>query len=197
MTPELLALETYLTDLFRDAGSARVKAEQAGLDTNQLDIANTSVANIWHTIIQRAQTENLLDNLIDVSISALPLHGGSRVQVQKLYDAYRAAQSPPAQLKPSRPPPRRTGANLSDYRTDERIDRIHRDNSDLRAQVAGLIAQVAGLTAQVATLNDLVRTLATNDNPPSLSGAQFLGLLIAILLMATIVFVGVYWGGNR
>lgn len=82
---------------------------------------------------------------------------------------------------------------MSDYRNDERrdarIDQMQRDMADMRVQMAGLVAQVSVLT-------EMVRKQSEQD-APSLSNAQFMAIMVAFGLLASIVFAAVYWGGNR
>ncbi len=192
MTPELLALETYLAELYRDASSTRVKAEQAGLNTSHLDITGPSVADIWHVVIQQAAFEGRLDDLIAVIVSERPSTGGTGKRITEMYEAYLAAQ-PPARKQHRNPPQGQAGDDLSDYRNDERrdarIDQMQRDMADMRVQVAGLVVQVSALT-------EMVRKQSEHDSPP-LSNTQFAAIMTAFAVIAILVFAAVYWGGNR
>jgi hypothetical protein len=194
MTPEQLALERYLTELYRDAPSVVRLAEQAGMDASHLPIGTPIRANLWHEVIAQAIAEDKLGSLVAVTLGErAPAMGG---KIQELYDAYLEAREPAPQgeQRPRQSPPRgQDGDRLSDYRMDERrdarIDQMQVDLFNLRVQVAGLVVQVA-------ELKGLMEKQAAHE-APSLSNRQFVAIMIAFAVLAALVFAAVYYGGNR
>lgn len=197
VTPELLALERYLTELYRDAPSVTRLVEQAGLDASKLPTGTPIRANLWHEAIAQAIAENKLDALIAVIESERPTGTGSKTQ--DLYAAYRDAKAaqPPARVSSKRPPRGQAGANLSDQYRDARIDQMQRDLATQGAQIAGLVVQVSNLAKEVATLTDMVRAQNNEHDSPPLSNTQFAAIMTAFAVIAILVFAAVYWGGNR
>lgn len=187
MTPEQTALENVLSDIFREVSTAARMADMAGLDVVQIDRTGSS-ADVWHSILTMAIQDGVLGALIERAQVERPRNK----ELPAAYAAFVAAQ-PPAR-KPTRRPPRgQAGDELSDYRADERrdarIDQMQRD-------MAAIQSQMAVLVVQVAQLNELVRAQNLHD-APSLSNAQFAAIMIAFGVLAVLVFVAVYYGGNR
>jgi len=188
MTPELEALEHALTDAFRETSTAARIAEMAGLDVAQVDRTGSS-ADVWHTIVGMAIQDSALGALVDRARVERPRN----TELTDAWNAYTAAQ-PPARRQRRYPPQGQDGEHpMSDYRNDERrdarIDQMQRDMADMRVQMAGLVAQVSVLT-------EMVRKQSEQD-APSLSNAQFMAIMVAFGLLASIVFATVYYGGNR
>lgn len=187
MTPELTALESALAGMFREVSTAGRIADMAGLDVAQIDRTGSS-ADVWHSIIDMAIQDGVLDALVDRARIERPRNK----ELLAAYEAYKAAQ-PPAQPKRKRPPQGQDGAHLSDYRADERrdarIDQMQRDMADMREKMAGLVVQVT-------TLTELVKSQG-RQNRSSLTDGQFAAVLVSFIIIALVVFAVVYYGGNQ
>ena len=187
MTPELIALENVLADLFRDVSTAARLADMAGLTVEQIDRTGSS-ADVWHSIITMAMQDGVLGDLVERAKSERPRNK----ELPAAWAAYQAATQPPTQPIRRRPPRGQAGEmsdNRNDERRDARVDQMQRDIADMRVQMAGLVVQVAALT-------EMVRKQSEHD-APSLSNAQFAAIMAGFAAIAILVFAAVYYGGNR
>ena len=189
MTPELRALSDLLTDYFSDLNVPLVVAAQAGLDTTHLELSDVR-ADRWWQIVSAACSEGKLAQLTEVAAGRLGAQRGAALD-KALATALDSMPAPKS--KQNRPQSGQEPPGMSDYRNDERrdarIDQMQRDMADMRVQMAGLVAQVSVLT-------EMVRKQSEQD-APSLSNAQFMAIMVAFGLLASIVFATVYYGGNR
>jgi hypothetical protein len=192
MTPELVELERVLSDIFRDISTATRLADMAGLDATKIDKSG-SPADVWHTIICMAVQDGALTNIVDRARVERPRN-------TELTAAWNAYNNNNAMLShtvySSRPPSGQAGATLSDYRADDRrdarIDQMQRDLSDMRAQIAALVVQVTALTEMIK-MQDRREASST----PQISNMQFAAIILAMFVMALVIFAAVYYGGNR
>jgi hypothetical protein len=178
------ALEMQLAEYTRDVSAAVVIAEQAGIETNTLALANASAANIWHTIVAKAEVEEKLDALIEV-VSQRYLSGRNG-KINELYAIYKEEKQAPAKAdrySGSTPP-------MSDYRNpDVRIDK-------LQDQVARLEVQMSFLIDQNREIKALLQHYQAKPSP-TLTGAQLMALLIAIMVVGSVIFSTVWLGGTK
>lgn len=188
MTPELIALENVLADLFRDVSTAARIADMAGLAVEQIDRTGSS-ADVWHSIVTLAIQDGVLGGLVERAITERPRNQ----ELAAAWATYQAEDVPLTQPVRRRLPRGQAGERLSDYRNDERrdarVDQMQRDIADMRVQIAGLVVQVSALT-------EMMRKQSEQETP-SLSNAQFAAIMAAFAAIAVIVFAAVYYGGNR
>lgn len=194
-----------LADTFRDIPSAKVLAEQAGLDVSVLDVGNT-VAGAWHVILKAAETDGLLDNLAARTIERHP----RSTYLKHLWEDYMRSPGGEASYVDVQARPRASDGDTV------RIDQLQRDLSDTRAslqkdlydarvQVAGLIVQVTTLTntvaeqsKQIGELTTAVRKLsAAQERGPYLTAKQFATLLLLVLTLSLVVYTSVYISRDR
>lgn len=186
MTPELIALENVLADLFRDISTAARLADMAGLAVEQIDRTGSS-ADVWHSIITMAMQDGVLGDLVARAKTERPRNK----ELPAAWAAYQAATQPPTQTIRRRPTRGQAG-DMSDYRSDERrdarIDQMQRDMTDMREKIAGLVVQVTALTEMVKAQNEHGKQYLTN--------AQFAAIVVAAVLIAGFIFSAVWFGGG-
>lgn len=188
MTPELVTLVYYLTSLIRETNAAKVVASQAGLDTSTLETDGKSPHDVWHAILQAAETEGLLTALIAIVATRLPDNGKTKDNLIAMYADYTAAQRNNQAEYPKPPPGGQAGEYLSDLRADERRDeriyQMYRELTEIRVIVKGLEVQIAHLTSLVDS----------KSKSPSLTNTQFIAIIFTIIALSSIIFSALYYG---
>ena len=194
MTPELIALENVLAELFREVSTTARLADMAGLDVVQIDRTGSS-ADVWHSIITMAMQDGVLDGLIERAKQERPRNK----ELAAAWAAYQAASPPPAQPVRRRPPRGQAGDMSDSYRTDNRIDALQKEVADLRAQLAELKSTLNFMISQNNALSEqnkaILRVLDGHNDNTELPGAiqWYIGGFILIVL---VVFGIVYFGGH-
>ncbi len=193
MTPELETLERVLAEVFREVSTAARLADMAGLDVVQIDRTGSS-ADVWHSIITMAMQDGVLDGLIERAKQERPRNR----ELPTAWDAYQAVRVP-ATRRRRRPPDGQDGTILSDnYRTDNRIDALQKEVSDLRTLVAKLESTLNYMISQNNALSEqnkaILRVLDERESaelPHALQWYVAGGVLIVLA-----VFAIVYLGGR-
>ena len=194
MTPELIALENVLAEMFRDVSTAARLADMAGLDVVQIDRTGSS-ADVWHSIICMAIQDGVLGGLVQRAITERPRNK----ELAAAWAAYQAEDLPPAQPVRRRPPRGQAGDMSDSYRTDNRIDALQKEVADLRAQLAELKSTLNFMISQNNALSEqnkaILRVLDGHNENTELPGAiqWYIGGFILIVL---VVFGIVYFGGH-
>jgi len=156
MSPELTALARLLGELYHDSGTIVRLVEQAGMDATKLPLSNTTPANAWFAILELAESEGLLPQLIANVRRERPRN----VALGAAWQAYVNERRPIADAVPSQALVAQRHREQGTLKMEEqngrmgaidaRVDRLQRDVADLRATVAALDRGVFGDLSWVA-----------------------------------------------
>ena len=191
-------LENALGYLYRDLGSIQRIAENAGLDVSRLALERTTPVTAWHNVLVEAEQQLRIAEIYAIVRKEHPRTAG----LAEAWAAYEAGEgeagktATPARGPVKRPPRGQAGNHLSDQYRDARMDQMQRDQATQGAQIAALVVQVSNLTSNVTALTELLRKQSEHDAPP-LNNRQFGVIMLAFVAIALLVFVAVYYGGNR
>lgn len=187
-------MEDVLGYLYRSAADMQRIAEGVGLDPTLLALQGSSPVTAWHSVIALAEGEGKLADLYDMVRKEHPRNA----ELAAAWDAYQAVRVP-ATRRRRRPPDGQDGTILSDnYRTDNRIDALNKELSDLKAVVARLESTLTYMISQNNALSEqnkaILRVLDERESaelPHALQWYVAGGVLIVLA-----VFAIVYLGGR-
>ena len=201
MSPELTALARLLGELYHDSGTIVRLVEQAGMDATKLPLSNTTPANAWFAILELAESEGLLPQLIANVRRERPRN----VALGAAWQAYVNERRPIADAVPSQALVAQRHREQETLKMEEqngrmgaidaRVDRLQRDVADLRATVARLETLVSMTVEQNKAILAQLDTHWRHDGAP-VTPLTVTSLLLGLMLLAGVVFATVYLGGG-